>query len=452
MRTEFERRPALLLLIGLIVGLTALTFLANCAVMLLGMCTLRTLPARFCLAFAFCIGVLLAPQLPQEGLTSPKAVNGRFTVISPPTRLMSGGSSFQVESNGERLEIASASLVPVLGDDVTIEGTAKPPPEQFARTYLARGVTGVVTPNSAQVAVVAHAGGIMAWGAAWRESFIDFCNRRLSGEDAGVVSALAFDVRTGLSLSTRTSLEQSGTVHVLAASGLHLLTLAWFLEFLLLRFPVPYLVRRTIILALCGLFSAAGGLHPGTFRAWISTAMRDGSVMAGRSFDGVSALGVAGVLYLLWRPNMVYDAGFQLSMVLGAGIAIFRSQTSGTAILPRLAKGSLSIWLLSVPIVANLFGVVSIVSIPANLLATAILPFCFLGLLAGHAASFVSEAISQVIMVPTVLAAHGLESIVHFFGLSRAWGFHVPPFNGYFLVPIYGVALALWRPKERPVS
>jgi competence protein ComEC len=344
------------------------------------------------------------------------------------------------------------SIVPNLGDEVTIVGKAKPLPQEFERTYLARGITGVVTASSATLKVTKQAGGLMKWGGAWRESFLDFCSSRLNGEDSAVVSALAFDVRTGLTLPTRTALEQSGTVHVLAASGIHLLTLAWFLEFLLVRLPIPYLVRRTIILALCVVFSAAGGLHPGTFRAWVSTALRDGAIISGRSFDGLSSLGVAGVIYLLWRPSTVFDAGFQLSMVLGAGIAIFRTQTSGAPSLPRLAKGSLSVWLVSLPIIANLFGVVSVVSIPANIIAAILMPICFLGLLAGHAASFFSEGVSQVILVPAVLAAHGIEATVHGFGLSPAWGFRVPPFNGYWLVPIYGAALAFWKPKERPVS
>ncbi len=109
-------------------------------------------------------------------------------------------------------------------------------------------------------------------------------------------------------------------------------------------------------------------------------------------------------------------------------------------------------WLVSVPIIAHLFGVVSIVSIPANILAGALLPICFLGMLGAHAASFVSDGFSQVILVPTSVAVHGLELVVHGFGLFRGWGFRVPPFNGYWLVPIYGLAIALWKPRERPVS
>jgi competence protein ComEC len=357
-----------------------------------------------------------------------------------------------VESETERLEVTSVSVIPVLGDIVTIEGKAKPLSAEYERTYLARGVTGVVTASAASVAIVQHVTGPMAWGTTWRESFLDFTGRKLSGEDNAVVAALAFDVRTGLTLPARDALEQSGTVHVLAASGLHLLTLVWFLELLLSRLPLPYFVRRTIILMLSGLFSIAGGIHPGTFRAWVSTALRDGSVISGRPYDALSALGVAGVAYLTWRPSAVYDAGFQLSMILGAGIALFRTQTSGTPFLPRVLKGAVSVWLVSLPIVANLFGIVSLVSIPANLLAGLLLPVCFLGLLAGHAASFFSDGLSQVILVPAVFAAHGLESIVYGFGHFRGWGFRVPPFNAYWLVPIYGLALILWKPKERPIS
>jgi competence protein ComEC len=149
---------------------------------------------------------------------------------------------------------------------------------------------------------------------------------------------------------------------------------------------------------------------------------------------------------------MVYDAGFQLSMVIGAGIAMFRSRSVGVAPLPRLLRGSVVAWLVSVPIVAHLFGIVSLVSVPANLLAAGLLPVCLLGLLASHAASYVSAVAADVLLVPATLAAHGLEATVRGFGNFRWWGFTVPAFSGYWLAAVYGAGIALWRPKARPVT
>ncbi len=205
-------------------------------------------------------------------------------------------------------------------------------------------------------------------------------------------------------------------------------------------------------MCLLAVYSAAAGFHPGTFRAFVSTALRDGSVIVGREYDALSGIAAAGILYLLWRPNMVYDAGFQLSMVIGAGIALFRARSAGTAPLPRLLRGSVVAWLVSIPIVAQLFGIVSLVSIPANLIAAVLLPVCLLGLLASHAASFVSAAAADALLVPATLAAHGLETTVRGFGSFRGWGFAVPQFSGYWLVADYAAATGLWRPKARPVT
>ena len=119
---------------------------------------------------------------------------------------------------------------------------------------------------------------------------------------------------------------------------------------------------------------------------------------------------------------------------------------------PRLLRGSLVAWMVSVPIVAHLFGLVSIVSVPANLLAAALLPVCLLAVLASHAASFVSSTAADILLVPATLSAHGLEAIVRDFGLFRWWGFTVPPFSGYWLTAVYGAGVALWRPKARPVT
>ena len=340
----------------------------------------------------------------------------------------------------------------MLGDEVSVQGYIYPLPQEREGTYLARGVAGVVSGSSTEVRVFRHASGPAAWGAAWRESFIDYSRRRLSPPDGAVATALAFDVRTDLNPEVRTELEQSGTVHVLAASGLHLLALAWILELVLSRLPIHLLIRRTFILGLLLVYSSAAGFHPGTFRAFVSTGLRDGALVVGREYDSLSGVGMAGILFLLWRPYMVYDAGFQLSMVIGAGIALFRARSAGMSVVPRLFKGSLVAWLVSIPIVAHLFGIVSVVSVPANLLAAALLPVCLLGLLASHAASFVSSGLSDIFLVPATLAAHGLEAVVRGFGTLKGWGFTVPAFSGYWLAVVYGAGLALWRPKARPVT
>ncbi len=219
-RTELERRPLVLALAGLTVGLSAPVFLANPLFGLAGFAFLRGFPARIALAVGFCVGALLAPVMPQT-VVGVEPVDGVYTVTSPPTPAPGGGSVFLADGNGYRLEVAAPGLVPVLGDEVSIQGRARAVPQERERTYLSRGVVGVVSGGSTAVTVVRHATGIAAWGSAWRESFVDYSRRRLDPADSAVAVALAFDIRTDLSRSDRTALEQSGTVHVLAASGIH---------------------------------------------------------------------------------------------------------------------------------------------------------------------------------------------------------------------------------------
>lgn len=433
---------------GLAIGLTAAVFPANILFLAGGLVWLRGVAPRLALAAGFCVGAWLSPTLPAE-IVTPRPIDQTMTVSSAPTMLPGGGSEFLADGAHLRLEVVSRLATPVLGDEVLIQGTATSLSQERERTYLARGVSGVV---KGQVTVVQRAGGLAAWGARWRESFLSYTSKHLSPVDSGVAAALAFDVRTGLRPDVRQALEQSGTVHVLAASGLHLFALAWILELAGSRLPLHYLIRRIIILSLLILYSAAGGFHPGTFRAVVATGLRDGAVVAGREYDALSGIGLAAAIYLLWRPTMVFDAGFQLSMILGIGIAMFGARSAGMAPLARLVKGGLVGWLVSIPIVANLFGLVSLVSVPANVVATGLLPICLLFLLAGHAASFVSGLAADVLLVPATVAAHALEWVVGTLGLSRFWGFQVPEFSGYWVGAVYGCAALLWRPKARPVD
>lgn len=451
MRTELERRPSLVALIGLIVGLTAPAYGVNLIWLVVGLIVCRPWVARGALVVGFLGGALLAPT-PPSPVEAKQQIDAVLAVSSSPTLSRGGGCVFLASSGGRTIEVVSPDLIPVIGDEVQVTGDVKPLPQEREKSYLSRGISGIAAGRSLNVTIVRHVTGPAAWGAQWRESFLGFTRRSLSGDDAAIADALAFDVRTDLSQDTRDALEQSGTVHVLAASGLHVFAIGFFLELMLRYLPIPYLVRQIFILGCLLLYSAASGFHPGTVRAVIASAFRDTSVVAGRGYDALSALAVAGGAYLTWRPAMVYDSGMQLSLVLGAGVAVFRTGERGSDGWRGMTKSAVVGWMTSVPIVAQLFGLVSIVSIPANAIAVVLLPVCLLSLLGAHALSGVWPFGSQVLIAPGIAAAHALGWVVHVFGSAREWGFRVPAFSGYWLVPIYGAALMLWKPRARPAT
>ncbi len=114
------------------------------------------------------------------------------------------------------------------------------------------------------------------------------------------------------------------------------------------------------------------------------------ALASGRSRAAVPALAGSVVLLLLGAPELASDAGFALSVAATAGIVLvspswsraLRAQGSPRPVADALAV-SAAAGLVTAPLVAALSGVVSVVSLPANLLAApAVAPATVLGLLA----------------------------------------------------------------------
>ncbi|PZA20223.1 ComEC/Rec2 family competence protein, partial [Modestobacter versicolor] len=117
------------------------------------------------------------------------------------------------------------------------------------------------------------------------------------------------------------------------------------------------------------------------------------ALATGRSRTAVPALCAAIVLLLLVEPELATDPGFALSVAATAGIVLLApgwTRQLRRRRLPRPLAEALAVsgaaGVVTAPLVAALSGVVSVVSLPANLLAApAVAPATVLGLLAALA-------------------------------------------------------------------
>jgi predicted membrane metal-binding protein len=100
------------------------------------------------------------------------------------------------------------------------------------------------------------------------------------------------------------------------------------------------------------------------------------------------------------------------------------------------------------PLIAYHFGVVSLISIPANLLVVvAVTPVVVLAMLALPIA-LISPALGGALMSLTGPFISYIDWVLESFG--REWAaISIPPFNAYWLVPFYVFLLMLWRPYVR---
>lgn len=148
--------------------------------------------------------------------------------------------------------------------------------------------------------------------------------------------ALITGQRDSLPTKVLVNFKRSGTVHLLAISGMHMGLLALLSgllingllrssSWLLLRWPV-WKISAVLTLLIMGLYATISGLQPPVVRAFIMAAMLIIAIVIDRPRSLLNTMALAALLILLYEPTALFSASFQLSFIAVAGIIIFTSQ------------------------------------------------------------------------------------------------------------------------------
>jgi competence protein ComEC len=151
-------------------------------------------------------------------------------------------------------------------------------------------------------------GKVRAWG-------IDVLHKTLPPEQVGVAGALLLGDNSGMNSEDWEKYLRTGTLHVLAISGQHLLVLAIFLEWV---FRIGQMRRRTRVLAitllLFGYAFLTGGRPPVMRAAWAMAALC-GSVLFQRPVLPGNTFALAWLGVALVHPTDIFNPGCQMSFL-----------------------------------------------------------------------------------------------------------------------------------------
>lgn len=142
----------------------------------------------------------------------------------------------------------------------------------------------------------------------------------LGREAYGILAAMGWGEQIQLSRKVKDQFKHLGLLHILVVSGAHLLIISAVLEKLLRHLPLRFRYRQIILLA--GLISYASlcGWHPAVARAFFSRSVETAGRLLGYKINKLNSLCGACVLYLLWQPFRLFNAGFLMSVGITAAI------------------------------------------------------------------------------------------------------------------------------------
>jgi len=160
---------------------------------------------------------------------------------------------------------------------------------------------------------------IARWREAIRHECLQILFSRLNPEQCGLASSLLIGDRTLLTDELQDQFAQTGTMHLLAISGLHVGIL---LGLVLALCRLAKLSARSIaiVLLLTVLtYVFITDLRPPVLRAGLLATIASLGMLRGNRIDRMNALALVALLLLIWHPADLLDIGAQLSfMAVGA--------------------------------------------------------------------------------------------------------------------------------------
>ncbi len=196
--------------------------------------------------------------------------------------------------------------------------------------WLLRGVTHSVFVNSSEYQVLkspAKGYGLLRWISQFRHAILERLHQHFSNKEAaGLAAALLIGYRHELDPEIASAYTNTGVIHVIAISGLHLALLGWVLEKILSPFKktiLGLLLSQLILLSVLWVFSLLAEATPSVLRAVILFTVLGVGQVANRKGNSLNTLAAAAFLLLCFNPFWLWDLGFQLSFVAVLSILIF---------------------------------------------------------------------------------------------------------------------------------
>jgi ComEC/Rec2-related protein len=435
-----------------------------------------------------------APELAAEGTPDPVELRGivmdtpmppsarpgayRFPIEVTAARFVTNGP-WQTVSGTVRLRwFGPAGRLPAYGEEWQWRGhrdgfrsrTGSPGPAS-GRTPVPLFTT---TSRLGERLSVGHGNPFVAWCLRLRSACLALITEGIGDfpEQVGILTSLVLGYRSQIPAELYQAFAATGTLHVFAVSGSHVVIIAGAIVFVLSAGGLPR-TRWVLLLApALTVYTIMTGLQASAVRACIMGIAYAAAPLFNRRADLYTSLAVAALLILAVNPADLTNAGFILSFVAVIGLGLFypvfaaplrRRLTldplqlqpeprwkalsrAGLQHLVGLIAMSLAAWIATTPLTAWYFGLLSPIALPGNLaavpLASLIIITGLLALVAGNVTLWLAGLFNYANMVFATLLAGSIRLLDAVpFGHTQ-----VPPPTVLAVLAWYALLL-LWRFK-----
>jgi ComEC/Rec2-related protein len=186
-----------------------------------------------------------------------------------------------------------------------------------------------------------------------------------SPSSADINRAILLGERRRLNPAIKRKFVESGTIHVFAISGLHVMVIARFFCLFTAFLGIPLRFRALAAIPLLWIYVWLVDMPPSAVRAALMASIYFAAPLFWRRPNAITAWSLTFLAVHLYSPGLIGDVGSQLSFVVMLAIILAARMVQGLSMAKRHVLVALAAWASGVPIIAHTFGVIT----PGGLLA-----------------------------------------------------------------------------------
>ncbi len=316
-----------------------------------------------CLDAIVLTGVSMRPPPPFDPMQPiPAGPRAQFDVAPVAVRdrqeWRRAGGRARVTVYAELDEVSPGDRVRIFGRFARPAGARNPGEFNYAEYLQADRILAYLTTNYAESVSVVEPGSRMnpeLWLAALRAQCGAVLRQNVPEGQSGLAEAVLLGARERLDPQETLSFVETGTVHLLAISGLHVAILIGTLWFVLRRTPLPPRVCVLLVAVLALGYLLLVDTRPPVVRATVLMLVCCASEFFRRPTARFNSLAAAALIVLAMNPADLFHTGAQLSFLAVAGIlwvaplwsvAGGRQEWLRRAVLAELPWARRAVWLL----------------------------------------------------------------------------------------------------------
>lgn len=237
--------------------------------------------------------------------------------------------------------------------------------------------------SSANFSDIVITEGNMKIDEAFRSSVKEALLGNMNERNAYIAYAVLFGDQSGIDDEVDEVYRNSGIVHVLTVSGLHIAFIVGALMLLLKLFKGNKFLSLTIISIVLLFYCYLCGFTPSVVRATIMAIVLLLSRICNRPYDGLNSLAIAGFVIVCFSPLSTVDVGFLMSFFCVMFILLLAKPFTKllSFVMPRKVASvmavSISAQIGILPFTASFFSSFNFLSVFANLLVIPIFSIIF---------------------------------------------------------------------------